>query len=92
MQVFEEDDKAAKAVEGGETEKRRPSMKKEKPPSISYLQLLKLNKPDWFLVLVGVLFSAVIGCLFPLISLLFSEVLRVYKLCAKIIIRYLDER
>lgn len=56
---------------------RKLGAKKEVMLELSYWQLLKLNKPDWFLVVVGVFFSAVIGCLFPAISLLFSEVLRV---------------
>ena len=60
--------------------RRKTSMldrKHENVPDVSYLQLLKLNKPDWILVVIGVFFSAVIGCLFPVISILFSEVLRV---------------
>lgn len=44
---------------------------------ISFVDLLKLNQPDWFFVLVGIVCSALIGCLFPLIAIPFSEVLRV---------------
>ena len=56
---------------------RRHRTKTEKVQKIPFTQLLKLNKPDWPLVVVGVLCSAVIGCLFPLMAILFSEVLRV---------------
>ena len=44
---------------------------------VSFKELLKLNLPDWPLVLIGVILSALIGCLFPLMAILFSEVLRV---------------
>lgn len=41
------------------------------------VEFVKLNQPDWLFILVGVVCSALIGCLFPLISVPFSEVLRV---------------
>ena len=44
---------------------------------VSFKELIKLNFPDWHFVLVGIFFSAVIGALFPLMAILFSEVLRV---------------
>ena len=44
---------------------------------MSFAELLKLNKPDWLLVLVGVIGSAVLGILFPLLAILFSNVLAV---------------
>ena len=49
----------------------------QKQKDIPFIKLLKLNLPDWPLVLTGVLMSAVIGALFPLMSILFSEMLRV---------------
>ena len=50
---------------------------KRKIMRTSFVELLKLNRPDWLFVLVGVVCSALIGCLFPLIAIPFSEVLRV---------------
>lgn len=44
-------------------------------------EFAKLNQPDWMFILVGVVCSALIGCLFPLISVPFSEVLRVNSVC-----------
>lgn len=44
---------------------------------VSAVELLKFNKPDWPLVLIGVIMSAIVGALFPLMAVLFSEVLRV---------------
>ena len=81
--MFEQDENVAEAVSVRETRKRKSilgrmlSETKEKPPEVSFQQLLKLNKPDWVFVVTGVLFSALIGCLFPVISILFSEALRV---------------
>ena len=56
---------------------RRKKKKDHNVPKVSFLELLKLNQPDWYIVLVGVIGSAVMGCLFPLMSLIFSDVLRV---------------
>ena len=39
--------------------------------------LLKLNAPDWHLVTTGVISSAIVGCLFPLLSIFFSAMLEV---------------
>ncbi len=55
----------------------RRRKKKENIPKVSFAELLKLNKPDWLLVLVGVIGSAVLGVLFPLLAILFSNVLAV---------------
>lgn len=45
--------------------------------SYGFLELLKLNKPDWIFVLLGVMFSVLIGCLFPVMAVPFGEVFRV---------------
>lgn len=83
----EEEIEEAHDVEGGETNVRRSTMrrmlgrrhrtKKEKLPTVPFRELLKLNKPDWHLVLTGVVCSAIVGCLFPLMAILFSDVLDV---------------
>ena len=44
---------------------------------VTFKELLRLNKPDWLLVVVGVVSSGLIGALFPLMSILFSSVLEV---------------
>ena len=56
---------------------RRGKKKEEEIPSISFTELLKLNAPDWYLVLTGVVFSAAIGVLFPVMAIIFSDVLQV---------------
>ncbi len=59
--------------------RRRRQKKKEREdiPTVSFLELLKLNKPDWLLVLIGVIGSAILGVLFPLLAILFSSILSV---------------
>ena len=47
-----------------------------------FVELVKLNQPDWLFILVGVVYSALIGCLFPLIAVPFSEVVRVSSVTA----------
>ncbi len=44
---------------------------------VSTKELFQLNMPDWPLVLTGIILSAFIGTLFPLMAVLFSDVLRV---------------
>lgn len=56
---------------------RKKKKKDQDVPEVSFLELLKLNKPDWYIVLVGVIGAAIMGCLFPLMSIIFSDVLRV---------------
>ena len=83
--TFEEEEVEEEEEEGLSTRKRRSLLsrrqrkrkEKESLPPVSFLELLKLNIPDWYLVLIGIICSALFGCLFPLMSILFSEVLRV---------------
>ena len=44
---------------------------------VSFAQLLKLNKPDWYIVLIGIVFSAAMGCIFPVMAIYFGDVLGV---------------
>lgn len=57
----------------------------EELPQVSLIELLKLNIPDWYLVLPGVIFFGLMGALFPTLSILFSEVLRVNALHSSVI-------
>ena len=57
--------------------RRRHRAKKEKLPKVPFKDLLKLNRPDWYLVLIGVICSGIVGCLFPLMAILFRGVLDV---------------
>lgn len=45
--------------------------------NVSFFDLLKLNKQEWFPLTVGIIGSAIMGAIFPLMSLVFSEVLAV---------------
>lgn len=47
---------------------------------VTFRELLALNKPDWFLVVSGIIVSAIVGALFPLLAILFGEILRVSPL------------
>ena len=44
---------------------------------VKFKDLLKLNAPDWHLVTTGIIMSTAVGCLFPLMSILFSQMLEV---------------
>ena len=49
----------------------------EELEQVKFLELLALNLPDWYLVLLGVICSALLGALFPLMAIIFSEFLEV---------------
>ena len=44
---------------------------------VKFHELLALNLPDWYLVLLGVICSALLGALFPLMAVVFSGFLDV---------------
>lgn len=46
-------------------------------PEVSFKELLKFNAPDWIFVLIGIIFSAANGTIFPLIAVPSSEILEV---------------
>lgn len=46
-------------------------------PSVPWLELLKLNLPDWYFAVPGVLAAGGIGALFPVLAVVFSGALEV---------------
>ena len=59
----------------------------EELEEIKFKELLALNLPDWYLVLLGVTFSILLGIAFPFMSVIFSGILAVGarpKLCRQI--------
>ena len=48
-------------------------------PNTSFLRLLRVNSPEWWLIAVGVLAAIVNGSVFPIYSILFGEVLKVFQ-------------
>lgn len=44
---------------------------------VKFKELLKLNGPDWYLVVPGIIFAGIQGAMFPLMAILFSDVLGV---------------
>ena len=44
---------------------------------VKFKELLKLNRPDWLLVTIGIIVSGLVGAFFPVIAILFSEMLEV---------------
>lgn len=43
----------------------------------SYMEILKLNKPEWPYIVVGTFFAGVLGIALPAFAILFSEVVSV---------------
>ena len=59
------------------TRRGAASGKVDELDQIKFHELLALNLPDWYLVLLGVISSALLGALFPLMSVIISGVLEV---------------
>lgn len=51
---------------------------------VSFAQLFKLNKPDWYIVLIGIVFSAAMGCMFPVMAIFFGDVLGVCTMLSQV--------
>ena len=49
----------------------------EEISKVSFLDMLKLNIPDWHIIIPGIIGSALIGVLLPCVSILLSEALQV---------------
>ena len=43
----------------------------------TFFEVLKLSRPDWMFVLLGAVFSVLIGLLFPAMAVLISRVVKV---------------
>ena len=71
-------------AEGKEVTKRQPSTKKDEEeadkdiPEVSFLNIIKLNAKEWWLILLGVIGSAINGSINPLFAVLFGEILEVF--------------
>ena len=70
---------AAPALKKQVSSKLQEEWDKEIPP-VSLGRLLKVNAPEWWLIIVGVLAAMVNGSVFPVYSILFGEVLRVFQM------------
>lgn len=68
---------ATPALKKQVSSKRQEEWDKEIPPA-SFIRLLKVNTPEWWLIIIGVLAAMVNGSVFPVYSILFGEVLRVF--------------
>ena len=44
---------------------------------VKFKELLKLNKPDWYLVVPGVIFTGIQGAMYVVLAVLFSEIINV---------------
>ena len=62
----------------------------EQLEQVKFLELLALNLPDWYLVLLGVICAALLGALFPFMAVVFSGLLDVsmHSICCAFIKKY----
>ena len=75
-------------AEGKEAAKRQTSAAKKKEeedeeadkdiPEVSFLKIIRLNAKEWWLILIGVIGSAVNGSINPLFAVLFGEILEIF--------------
>ncbi|NWX59965.1 MDR1 protein, partial [Promerops cafer] len=52
---------------------------KENLPTVPYLKILALNKPEWFYVLLGVIAAAVIGAVHPAFAVIFGKIIGAFQ-------------
>eukprot|EP00057_Strongylocentrotus_purpuratus_P008762 XP_011663236.1 PREDICTED: multidrug resistance protein 1 [Strongylocentrotus purpuratus] len=52
----------------------------EEIPKASYWEVLKLNAPEWYLIVIGCFFSAILGVTMPVFAILFSEIIKLFSL------------
>ncbi len=67
--------------------KRQISMKKQEQwdkeiPEVPLMRVIKLNAPEWWIILIGIFGAAINGGFFPVWAILFGEVLTVFSLPA----------
>ena len=62
------------------TSKNSGQLNEEPLKPIPFKDLIKLNVPDWFLVIPGIVCAAGLGIMFPLMAILFSGFLEVMQL------------
>ena len=88
---FTPDYELVEAVPGKKRKRKRSSLVKllprsrkdstdgeaEEPQQLRFLELLALNLPDWYLVLLGVICASLLGALFPVMAVVFSGFLKV---------------
>lgn len=74
-------------AEGKEAAKRQTSTAKKEEedeeadkdiPEVSFLRVIRLNAKEWWMILLGVIGSAINGSLNPLFAVLFREILVVF--------------
>ena len=59
--------------------KKQEEWDKDIPP-VSLGKVIKVNAPEWWLIIIGVLAAMINGSVFPVYSILFGEVLRVFQM------------
>ena len=56
------------------------NMEEDTTPSVSVLEILKKNKPEWLFIVVACIGSVVVGCSMPLFAVLFGDIMEVSKI------------
>ena len=74
--AFNPEEDTARLTSNG-TSKNAKQLDEESLKPIPFKDLIKLNLPDWFLVIPGIICAAGIGIMFPLMAVLFSGFLEV---------------
>ncbi|XP_002933334.2 ATP-binding cassette sub-family B member 5-like isoform X1 [Xenopus tropicalis] len=61
-----------------EDEEEKPDSKEKDLPSVSFLQLMKLNRSEWPYILLGIFAAGVNGAINPLFSIFYARVIAVF--------------
>ncbi|XP_054768746.2 ATP-dependent translocase ABCB1-like [Lytechinus pictus] len=66
------------AMEG--KDKEEEEIVEEEVESRGYLEILKLNSPEWYYIVIGCIFAGALGVAMPAFAILFSEVIAIFSL------------
>lgn len=72
--LFRQKSQSASEKDVQDEEKRED----EKVPSVSFLTVLKLNKPEWPYIMVGVFCAVINGAMQPAFAVIFSKIIAVF--------------
>ncbi|XP_030842345.1 ATP-binding cassette, sub-family B (MDR/TAP), member 4 isoform X3 [Strongylocentrotus purpuratus] len=60
----------------------KEEVEEEEVEERGYLEILKMNKPEWLYIVVGCVFAGILGVAMPAFAILFSEVIAIFSLPA----------
>ncbi|XP_077070050.1 ATP-dependent translocase ABCB1 isoform X2 [Siphateles boraxobius] len=81
----------SRSVSEKDQQDEKKQIEEEKVPNISFLKILKLNKPEWPYMVVGVLCATINGGMQPAFAVIFSKIIAVFAELDQTVVRQRSE-